>query len=192
MAIAASQFKQKGYKSTKLAEIGHKAGLDRATVYYYFSSKEEIFRECLRSGVESNIKECVRIFERSQVSPVERLREIIEQLMRVYDENFPNMYVYIQEDMESIASDKSIWASEIINHTKLFEQIIIKLLTEAINIGELRSDLPIVIAANAIFGMLNWTHRWYVPGEKHDPREIADTFSRIFLEGMVARKGAAA
>src|SRR3546814_105209 len=59
LAIAANQFKTKGYRSAKLAEIGLKAGLDRATVYYYFGSKEELFRECLRSGVEANIKQCV-------------------------------------------------------------------------------------------------------------------------------------
>src|SRR3546814_6163371 len=45
LAIAANQFKTKGYRSAKLAEIGLKAGLDRATVYYYFGSKEELFRE---------------------------------------------------------------------------------------------------------------------------------------------------
>lgn len=188
IAIAASQFKQKGYRSTKLAEIGHKAGLDRATVYYYFGSKEELFRECLRSGVQSNLKECVRIFEETSNSPAERLRSIIAQLMRAYDENFPNMYVYIQEDMESVASDKSIWASEIMSQTKLFEQIVINLITEAMEIGELRDDIPVILAANAIFGMLNWTHRWYTPGEKHHAQEIADAFSRIFFEGMARPK----
>ena len=49
--IAAGQFKQSGYRATTLAEIGRKAGLDRATVYYYFGSKEELFREILRTGV---------------------------------------------------------------------------------------------------------------------------------------------
>ena len=48
--IAGRQFKNNGFRATTLAEIGHKAGLDRATVYYYFGSKEELFRECLRVG----------------------------------------------------------------------------------------------------------------------------------------------
>src|SRR3546814_1403970 len=56
--------------------------LDRATVYYYFGSKEELFRECLRSGVEANIKQCVRIFEESSRTASERLKDIMEQLMR--------------------------------------------------------------------------------------------------------------
>src|SRR3546814_4569235 len=83
LAIAANQFKTKGYRSAKLAEIGLKAGLDRATVYYYFGSKEELFRECLRSGVEANIKQCVRIFEESRS---EEHTSELQSLMRIsYD-----------------------------------------------------------------------------------------------------------
>ena len=60
--IAGRQFKAHGFKATTLAEIGHKAGLDRATVYYYFGSKEELFRECVRLGVDANIAQCEAIF----------------------------------------------------------------------------------------------------------------------------------
>ncbi len=188
IAIAADQFKNSGYRSTKLAEIGHKAGLDRATVYYYFGSKEELFRECLRSGVESNIKQCVRIFEDSARSASERLWAIMEQLMNAYDTNFPNMYVYIQEDMERIASDKSVWAHEILSQTKLFEQIVIKLITEAAENKEIRDDIPVLLAANAVFGMLNWTHRWYGPDQRYNAKDVSDAFSKIFFEGMGTRK----
>src|SRR3546814_17795247 len=52
--IAGRQFKNNGFRAPTLAEIGHKAGLDRATVYYYFGSKEELFSEGLRVGVDDN------------------------------------------------------------------------------------------------------------------------------------------
>src|SRR3546814_11519379 len=105
LAIAANQFKTKGYRSAKLAEIGLKAGLDRATVYYYFGSKEELFRECLRSGVEANIKQCVRIFEESSRTASERLKDIMEQLMRAYSDNFPKI------DRKSVVWGKSVSVS---------------------------------------------------------------------------------
>src|SRR5690606_4213662 len=97
----------------------------------------------------------------------ERLHAVVSQLMRAYDANYPNMYVYIQEDMDTIANQKSIWAQEIKENTKLFERIVISLISQAIEDGDLRSDIPVLLAANAIFGMLNWTHRWYQPGDKH-------------------------
>lgn len=187
IGIAAQQFKQSGYRATTLAEIGRKAGLDRATVYYYFGSKEELFREILRTGVAANIEECVRISENDSLDTIQKIEGIIGQLMRAYDEHYPHMYVYLQEEMERIAGEKSAWAHELISQTRRFERIVLGLVAKAVEEGRLRRDIPVSIAANAIFGMLNWTHRWYQPGGTQDAREISRSFATIFLEGMRVR-----
>jgi len=187
IGIAAQQFKQSGYRATTLAEIGHKAGLDRATVYYYFGSKEELFREILRTGVAENIAECSRISEDADLDSLQKLEAIIKQLMKAYDEHYPHMYVYIQEEMERIASEKSIWSREIAGQTRKFERIVMSLISQTIAEGKMRADIPVSIAANAIFGMLNWTHRWYQPGGAHSAAEVSDSFARIFLDGMRPR-----
>lgn len=187
LSFAAQQFKQNGFRATTLAEIGHKAGLDRATVYYYFGSKEELFRECLRHGVDANIKECTRISEDDELSARDKLQAVIQQLMSAYDANYPNMYVYIQEEMDRIASEKSLWAQEIAEQTHRFEQIVLNLIYELRATNEFRQDIPVSLAANAIFGMLNWTHRWYSPGGSHSAREVSDAFAEIFFEGMASQ-----
>lgn len=188
--IAAQQFKQSGYRATTLAEIGRKAGLDRATVYYYFGSKEELFREILRTGVDANIRECVRISEDPARDSLEKLEAIMGQLMKAYDEHYPHMYVYIQEEMERITSEKSVWAKEIASQTRKFERIVLGLVSDAVKSGLLRKDIPISVAANAIFGMLNWTHRWYQPGGHHSAEVVGGAFASIFLDGMRTKKKA--
>ena len=185
--IAGRQFKAHGFKATTLAEIGHKAGLDRATVYYYFGSKEELFRECLRVGVESNIAVCEAIFEDDRQSPAEKLRAVITQLMSAYDQHYPHMYVYIQEEMSRVTGEKSAWAQRIVAKTRTFERIVLSLINELISKGEMRSDIAVSVAANAVFGMLNWTHRWYQPGGAHSAKEISDSFCEIFFNGMKKR-----
>src|SRR3546814_18745895 len=94
------------------------------------------------------------------------------------------MYGYIQEDMEKIASEKSVGANEIMGQTRLFEQIVIKLIAEAMEDGELRSDIPVMLAANAVFGMLNWTHRWYNPEDHYSAGDVSAACSRIFFDRM--------
>lgn len=184
--IAGRQFKANGFKATTLSEIGHKAGLDRATVYYYFASKEELFRECLRVGVEANIAECERIFGDSERSSAEKLRAVIVQLMSAYDQYYPHMYVYIQEEMNRITSEKSAWAQRIVTKTRTFEKIVLSLINDMIAKGEMRGDIAVSVAANAVFGMLNWTHRWYQPGGAHSAEEISNAFCEIFFDGMRA------
>lgn len=185
--IAGRQFKANGFRATTLAEIGHKAGMDRATVYYYFGSKEELFRECVRISVDTNIKECERLAADSALNTKERLRAVITQLMIAYDQYYPHMYVYIQEEMERIASEKSDWAQQLIVQTRTYERIVLSLIAELIKSGELRDDIAVSIVANAIFGMLNWTHRWYQPNGPHSPEEIANSFCKILFEGMEPR-----
>lgn len=187
VSIAAQKFKENGYRATRLADIGKQANLDRATVYYYFGSKEEIFRECLRYGVDANINECVRITEDNSLTDRMKLEGVIRQLMSAYDENYPNMYVYIQEEMSRITHEKTPWAKEITKQTRKFEQIVLGLLASLIQRGELRDDIPVSVAANAIFGMLNWTHRWYRPNGPHDAAQISESFVRIFFDGMASR-----
>jgi len=184
--IAGRQFKANGFKATTLAEVGHKAGLDRATVYYYFGSKEELFRECVRLGVDANIAECERIFAQKDRPAAERLRAIMRQLMAAYDHYYPHMYVYIQEEMSRITGEQSTWAQRIVSQTRTFERIVLSLVNELIESGEMRGDIPVSVAANAIFGMLNWTHRWYQPGGPHSAEQISTAFSDIFFDGMKA------
>ncbi|MEI6640884.1 MAG: TetR/AcrR family transcriptional regulator [Novosphingobium sp.] len=185
--IAGRQFKTHGFKATTLAEIGHKAGLDRATVYYYFGSKEELFRECLRVGVEANIAACEAIFADEALEPREKLRAVITQLMSAYDQYYPHMYVYIQEEMSRVTSEKSAWAQRIVAKTRTFEKIVLSLISELIKKGEMRDDIAVSVAANAVFGMLNWTHRWYQPGGAHSAPEISNAFCEIFFSGMEKR-----
>ena len=59
-----------------------------------------------------------------------------------------------------------------------------KLVEEGMAEGIFRSDIPASISVNALFGMLNWTHRWFKPGGKRNAKEIAAGFCQIFFNGM--------
>src|SRR3546814_5901853 len=114
--------------------------------------------------------------------------DLINQLMSAYDQHYPHMYVYIQEEMNRIAGEKSAWAQQIISQTRKFERIVMGLISELIERGEMRSDIPVSVAANAVFGMLNWTHRWYPPGGAHPALPVSEEFCHLFFDGMSRRK----
>ncbi|WP_168879345.1 TetR family transcriptional regulator C-terminal domain-containing protein [Rhizobium sp. P28RR-XV] len=46
-------FSRKGFDGTRIAEIAEKSGLPKANVYYYFSSKEEIYTAIVAHLIES-------------------------------------------------------------------------------------------------------------------------------------------
>jgi AcrR family transcriptional regulator len=180
---AAIVFKEKGYEAATLNDVAERFGADRASLYYYISGKQELFQEAIREGVEANLAELERILARDD-GPEEKLRLIIKQLVCSYEHHYPQMYVYIQEDMRRVASDRSAWAKQMARATRRFESVTLALIQQVIEQQGFRSDVPPELAANALFGMMNWTHRWFKPGDRLTAGEIMDTFWAIFLDGM--------
>jgi AcrR family transcriptional regulator len=185
--IAARLFRERGYTSTRLADIATAAGLDRATVYYYVGSKEELFRESVEGVLDANLASAEAVSADKSLDANERIRQIVVQMVGSYEENFPQMHVYIQEQMHQVAHEETAWAREIARKTKRFETIVNNLINEGIERGEFRPDIPVKLAANALFGMINWTHRWHVPGRGPSASDISSAFSQIFCEGMRVR-----
>jgi TetR/AcrR family transcriptional regulator, cholesterol catabolism regulator len=180
---AAAVFRDKGYAASTLSDIATRVGADRASLYYYFGGKEELFREAVRGVVEANLAEVDRIMH-SEAGPDRKLKLIVNTLISSYERHYPHMYVYIQEEMRRVGDEDSEWAKEMATFTRQFEQSTIRLVKECIVAGIFRDDIRADLAINALYGMLNWTHRWFQPGPHLTAVEMADAFWAIFTEGM--------
>lgn len=185
--VASKLFKEKGYKSTTLAHIAELAGVDRATVYYYVGSKQELFREAVQEAVNKNAQEADRIFREPSLSAKEKIEHLVLWLMLSYEEHYPHMYVYIQEEMHQVAGETSEWAKNMQKQTKRFEGIFLKLIEQGVAQEQFRDDIPPQLLANSLFGMFNWTHRWFKPG-KRPAGEIAAAFCSVFFGGVQVKK----
>lgn len=182
--IAARLFKEQGFQSTKLADVARAAGLDRATVYYYVGSKEELFQATVEGVLDANIDRAAVLLDDPTLSSLERLHAISISLMVSYEENYPSTFVYIQEQMHQVGGEETAWAQEIMKKTRSFDKTLLGFIRGAIDEGDLRDDIPVRLVENALFGMLNWTHRWFVPGRGMTGHQVAEAFWSIFTGGM--------
>ncbi|GAC1576480.1 MAG: TetR/AcrR family transcriptional regulator [Sphingomicrobium sp.] len=184
LQIAAQLFKQNGFQATRIVDIASAAGLDRATAYYYVGSKEELFRTMIEEVLEGVYAEAERLSSDPGLSWLERLHAIFVSLMISYERNYPATFVYIQERMHQIQTEKTEWAQGIIVKARAFDQMLLTFISKAIEDGDLRRDIAPRIVENALFGMLNWTHRWFVPGRGLTGEQLAEDFWSIFIGGM--------
>ena len=182
--VAANLFKDRGYRSTSLNDVAQVAGLDRATVYYYVGSKEELFREAVQGLLDDNVTRAEQLV-RAKLPAREKLEKIIELLVFSYDKNYPYAQVYIQQDMQKVADASTSWAKEMSLQTHRFEKAVLSIIQEGVKSGAFRADVPVDLIANTVFGVVNWTHRWYKPGGKHTPQAVADAFCKLVLDGLV-------
>ena len=188
LQIAGDVFKEKGFEAATLNDIAARFGTDRAAIYYYFASKDEIFQEVFQATakkvLDDNLAEATQIAA-LDVSARERLRKLIELQITSYEANYPYVYVYIQEDMGKVVFQATSWAKEMVSKTRRFESLVTSIINSGIKAGEFREDLSVPLVVKTLFGMVNWTHRWFKPGDrKYSAKQTVDTFSAIFFDGL--------
>lgn len=183
IAAAAEVFRDKGYQAATLNDVAAKLGTDRASLYYYVADKQELFHESVKGILERNLVRAEEVHV-SDLRPVEKLEALVATILESYEANYPYMFVYIQEDMAQIAKEESSWATEMVDQTRQMERIFSKVIEDAVAVGDFRDDVSPHLATYALFGMMNWTHRWFEPGKRQSAAEIAAAFATIFSDGM--------
>lgn len=183
MVRAATElFREKGFAATTLADVAEAVGVDRASLYYYVDNKAELLQEAV-SGVTTTNLANMRALLNSDLTPPQRLELLFANALRSFHENYPQVFVYIQEDMTRIGSRKDRWAREMLEQTRAFEDAMTELIEDGIRTGWFRDDLDTEIVSQALWGIINWTHRWYRP-EKYDHQLVATTFAALVLAGL--------
>ena len=180
---ASRVFNRLGLKGASLTAVATELGVDRATLYYYFSSKEQLFDEMVRTALEENDRLARRIAD-GPVSPARKLRELISALMISYAENYPLLYIYIREDLSHVSDTRSAWSNHMRKINKSIEQSVINILEQGYQDGSFRRIGSSRTVAFGILGMVNWTHRWFKPDRSEPAEEIGKTFAEFALAGL--------
>ncbi|GLK89589.1 TetR/AcrR family transcriptional regulator [Pseudomonas turukhanskensis] len=81
LRAASEEFADKGFAATKTSDIAAKAGLPKPNVYYYFKSKENLYREVLESIVEPLLAASQPFNQGGQ--PADVLRAYIRSKIRI-------------------------------------------------------------------------------------------------------------
>jgi len=181
---AVKVFNRLGYKGASLSAVAAELNVDRATLYYYFSSKEQLFDEITRAVLERNLELARRIAD-SAISPRRKLRELVTALMVSYGENYPLLYIYIREDLTHVSDTRSEWSSNMRKINRDIQQAVIDIIEQGYADQSLRRVGEPRVVASGILGMLNWTHRWFRPESSSvSADEIGKTYAELVLAGL--------
>lgn len=177
-------FHQRGFQATSMSAVAAELGIDRASLYYYISSKEELFDEVVREVVQSNVAVAKKIRE-SDMTPPEKLRELIAAMMASYVEDYPLIYIYIRENLRMVEGKRSKWSRKMraLNHD--YEDAVVGIIDEGYADGSFRNLGPSNIVAYGVIGMVSWTNRWFRPDRSEtNGVEIGRIYTDIILSGL--------
>ncbi|MEG4315619.1 MULTISPECIES: TetR/AcrR family transcriptional regulator [Pseudomonadaceae] len=94
---ASEEFAEKGFAATKTSDIAARAGLPKPNVYYYFKSKENLYREVLESIVEPLLEASAPFNQPGQ--PADVLRAYIRTKIRISRDHACASKVFASEIM---------------------------------------------------------------------------------------------
>jgi TetR/AcrR family transcriptional regulator, cholesterol catabolism regulator len=177
MRAAAEVFKARGFSATTLGHVAQRMGVDRASLYYYYSSKEELFGDIVADAIAINTRTAQSIRDSDAPAPA-KLRRLIEETMRSYDEHYPVLYLLVQDhDVMPDCADAM----------QDFESAVIEIVQAGMDEGSLRADAPAWLVAYGIIGIVGWTNRWFNPAESAvTASEIGTAFADMVLDGLTA------
>lgn len=182
--VAGRLFREKGYDNTSVNDLAMAIGIDRATLYYYTSGKEELFQEMVLEVAVANADMAEAILA-SDAHTREKIQNFIVSLMKSYEDNYPYLHVYVQEFMTKVESAETDWSEHMRQLAQRFNAATVGIIQEGLDNGTVRSESGSAnMISNAMIGMCNWSHRWFFPDGKQDAESIGLVFSNIVVNGI--------
>lgn len=177
---AAKLFAEKGYHATRIQDIADELGMLKGSLYYYFSSKEELLVNITSGRIEESIA-ALRGILATTYTPTEKLTLAIDEHLRLYQEHANIYTIYMQENLHEI---NAATAEQVSRLSKAYQQLWAQLLCEGIDSGDFQMDLDVEITVKAILSMCNNTIIWYNPSGRVPIRELARLFANLVLNGV--------
>ena len=98
LVAATDLFLSRGYETTTVAQVAERASVSRATVFWHFSDKESLFRECFNRICEPFRLSLARDF--SSLPPEKRLQEQVELYQSFVAEHRADVEGFVRWAME--------------------------------------------------------------------------------------------
>lgn len=182
---AARVFRRKGFPAAKLQDIAEEVGIDRASLYYYISGKEELFEDVVGEAVRENVR-AVEGLQAERLPADVKLAQFIQRLMQSYARHYPYLYVFVQENMAHMTEDTP-WGQEMLQLSRRFDEAVRKIIQQGIDDGLFATDGDSRLIANGIIGICNWSYRWFNPERGDSSEAVGQIFGDLVLNGLRPR-----
>lgn len=176
---AAHVFGRKGFHATTLEEIAAELRVTKASLYYYFSTKEELLYEVHLLSMHDVLSRLEAI-RATRESPVVQLEAAITEHLRVLAGDYEGAFL-LQQEYDLPAE----YREQIVRLRDRYEKTLLEIVQE----GERQRVFRVKdarVAVRMMLGAINWFLRWYRGGGRLSVDEIAAAYVDFVFYGMLA------
>lgn len=175
-------FAEKGYDATSIEEITATVGVAKGTLYYHFSSKEEIFKFLVEEGVKL-LKNSIAIKTDKLTNSVDKIRAVVLIELKVLVKYESFMTIILSEIWGTGARSK-MCRDYVFEYIQMIQEIV----EEGIEKKEIIEANPNVIASG-IFGFVCSSLIYKLRREKNiEVMELYKEIEKSFIKKLEREK----
>jgi TetR/AcrR family fatty acid metabolism transcriptional regulator len=174
-------FGEKGFEETTISAISKAAKISDATIYEYFSSKEEVLFSIPKVYTQreyDRLKEIGRYIN----CPKERLRAIIQAYLEFYEKN----RLYTSVVMLSLKGNRNFLKSEAYQVIREASRTIVDTFNEGVQKGVFRDDIDPYLFRNMVLGFIeHLTIQWLLVERPETITQYRDQIFDMVMRAII-------
>ena len=185
LAAAVQLIAQYGYHAATMRDIARISGIQAASIYYHYASKQALLVEIMDThmrGLNANLQ---RIVQAS--TPVQqRLHEAIANHIRLHT-TYKAEFFIIDTEIRALEDGQR---SAILALRDQYESMLQSLLREGMEQRIFR-QVDIKVASYALIAMCTEVATWFRPGGRLSVQQVIDLYTQMITEGLLVARVAA-
>ncbi|WP_340538920.1 TetR/AcrR family transcriptional regulator [Nocardioides sp. GXZ039] len=180
LAAAIDLFNRKGFDATSVGDIAGALGVTKSAVYHHIDSKDQLLAAALDEAL-TELEATVAQARTASGTAYERLRDVVRRSVEVLVAHQPAVTLLLR------VHGNSETEREALRRRRAIDRRLAALVRDAIDAGDLRSDLEPDLVSRLLFGMVNSLVEWYRLGGPVSVEQVADTLTVTAFEGLTPR-----
>jgi AcrR family transcriptional regulator len=178
--VAKRLYQEHGSEHVTVRRIAAAAKIEAGSIYYHFSSRDEIMRAVLESGVGDARGEVMQAIAEAgpQSSPLDRLRAALGAHLKY------TLREHFSSRLKSIRRLPKRLRDRHMQQEREYAAIFAGLLEEAHKKGLLQPGFDLSVVRMLVLGALTWVAEWYDPDGAMTPDDVADELMRVVTGGI--------
>lgn len=170
-------FVERGYDKTAIDDVARELGVTKATIYHYYSSKEELLMACLVRGLEA-FEGGLRDAALSSGTGAERLWRMLHSYGLVAAAIEGRMVMAVQGYDLLPENQKILRATK-----RRCGRMLRRTIEDGIQDKSIR-PMNVTVCMYALTGALNWLSEWFDPDSELDDTAVVSNMLDLFFNGI--------
>lgn len=176
---AVQLFAEYGYHAAPLRDIARIAGIQAASIYYHYASKQALLIEIMETHMQRLNANLERILGEHD-DPQRRLRAAIANHIRLHT-SYKAEFFIIDTEIRALEGENR---TRIISLRDRYESLLQELLRDGMERGVFRQS-DVKISSYAIIAMCTEVATWFRPNGRLSVQQVIDIYTQMITQGLL-------